>query len=75
MKTLINKFPGVRSILLASLLAGCTDSFLDIPPQGSLSQEVLSNAQGVRALVIGAYGALDGAVIGDTWRTSPDHWV
>lgn len=75
MKAFINTTPIVRTFVLASFLIGCSDSFLDIPPQGSLSQEVLSNAQGVRALVIGVYGALDGAVIGDTWRTSPDNWV
>lgn len=65
----------LRSIAIALLFACCSDSFLDIKPQGSLSQNVLSNAQGVRAMVIGVYGALDGAVIGDTWRTSPDNWV
>jgi hypothetical protein len=65
----------IRSIATGILLAGCADSFLEIPPQGSLSQDVLANEQGVRAMVIGIYGALDGAVIGDTWRTSPDNWV
>ncbi|MDQ2656239.1 MAG: RagB/SusD family nutrient uptake outer membrane protein [Bacteroidota bacterium] len=68
-----------KRVLLAMTLGlalyACDDSFLDIPAQGSLSQDVLSNKQGIRAMVIGVYGALDGAVIGDTWRSSPDNWV
>lgn len=75
MKTSGNINAIIRTILVGFFLTGCSESFLDIPPQGSLSQEVLSNAQGVRAMVIGVYGALDGAVIGDTWRASPDNWV
>ena len=65
----------VMAIALGLALYACDDSFLDIPAQGSLSQNVLSNKQGIRAMVIGVYGALDGAVVGDTWRTSPDNWV
>ena len=65
----------IMAITIGLLLYACDDSFLDIPAQGSLSQDVLSNKQGIRAMVVGAYGALDGAVIGDTWRTSPDNWV
>jgi len=53
----------------------CTE-FLDITPKGSLSEPVLANKQGVRGLLNGAYGALDGAVIGgNPYRSSPDNWV
>lgn len=65
----------IMTLAIGLALFACADSFLDIPAQGSLSQDVLSNKQGIRAMVIGVYGTLDGAVIGDTWRTSPDNWV
>ncbi|HEY9487894.1 MAG TPA: RagB/SusD family nutrient uptake outer membrane protein [Chryseosolibacter sp.] len=76
MKTLRNTTKKMMMIIAIGIfLSACDDSFLDIPAQGSLSQDVLSNKQGIRAMVIGVYGALDGAVISDTYRTSPDNWV
>jgi len=60
----------------ASLLYYSCSEFLGITPMGSLSEPVLANKQGVRALLNGTYGALDGAVIGSNpYRSSPDNWV
>lgn len=80
MKTIAKKLQNaavfiIAIIALEFLLQSC-DSKLDIPPKGSLSEDVLANKQGVRALLNGAYGALDGAVIGgNPYRSSPDNWV
>ena len=74
MTTLTNKSIGGIAILVLSIVLASCDDFLEIQPKGSLSENVLSNEQGVRALLIGAYGALDG-VAGDPWRDSPDNWI
>src|SRR5690625_7191930 len=50
-------------VLLTSLgLYGCSD-FLETPAQGGLSEEVVADAAGVEALLIGVYAALDGQAI------------
>ena len=53
-------------IILGSLLfiGGCSKDFLEITPNGELSNEVLATYDGVDALLIGAYSMLDG-VSGD----------
>ncbi|HET6567995.1 MAG TPA: RagB/SusD family nutrient uptake outer membrane protein [Rhodothermales bacterium] len=59
---------------VALFLSSC--DFLDQPPRGSLSQQVLANEAGAQALLIGAYGALDGqSIAGNPWETSPDNWI
>lgn len=61
---------------LVLLLYGC-DDFLDVPAKGSLSEEVLADAQGVETLLIGVYGALDGQSIVSalTWSHSAHNWI
>ena len=51
--------------------------FLELNPQGVLSESVLQDATGVHALLTGAYGALHGVGnYGDFPRqSSPDNWV
>lgn len=66
-------------------LYACKKSFLDRQPQGALSETTLSTAAGVNALLVGAYGALDGQQNnagsvnslggGNAWACSPDNWV
>jgi len=76
MKTLTQmKATTVLFAAAAALLFSSCDSFLDVEPKGSLSEPVLANEQGVRALLIGAYGALDGAQLGNAWPASPDNWA
>jgi hypothetical protein len=68
-----------------ALVFSCNKSFLERQPQGSLSEQTLSNAAGVNALLIGAYGALDGQQNnagsvnslggGNSWACSPDNWL
>jgi len=64
------------------LMSSCSDNFLDQPAQGSLSNELVANAEGAQKLLIGAYGALDGQQDADNamggggpWEAAADNWV
>jgi hypothetical protein len=48
----------------------CSESFLEVDPQGAASLTSLSNKNGVNALLIGAYSLLDGQGAGNIGRTS-----
>ena len=48
----------------------CSESFLEVEPQGAASLTSLSNKNGVNALLIGAYSLLDGQGAGNVGRTS-----
>jgi starch-binding outer membrane protein, SusD/RagB family len=48
----------------------CSESFLEVQPQGAASLTSLSNKSGVNALLVGAYSLLDGVGAGNTGRTS-----
>ncbi len=66
------------ALLLVPLFYGCKKEFLTQPALGALSADVLSNKNGVNALLIGAYGALDGqGGIGaaNPWEASPTNWI
>jgi len=65
----------IVTVFIAGFLLNSCEDFLDIPPKGTLNEYVLANKTGVRALVIGVYGALDGRSIGSAYRVSPDNWV
>jgi starch-binding outer membrane protein, SusD/RagB family len=84
-KAIMKRQTKITSVLavvaFAILLYGC-DDYLDVPPKGALSEEVLADQQGVEALLIGAYAALDGqdewtAAVGggSAWEASPDNWI
>jgi hypothetical protein len=60
----------------------CSKSFLERAPQGSLTGEDVSTKDGIAALLIGAYAALDGqeqdvAAIGSggPWEAAPSNWI
>lgn len=62
MKNKIQKL-GIFSILAVAfslLLAACKDSFLDVPPTGQLTEDVLNTKKGIDGLLIGAYGMISG---------------
>lgn len=66
----------VLSVIAAMLFFYGCDDFLSVPAQGSLSEDVLADAQGVNTLLVGAYGALDAAELpGFAWATSPHNWI
>ena len=56
----------IPALALSMAMTGCNeDSFLDIKPQGTLSNESLADAKGVDMLTTAAYGALRS---GDCWN-------
>lgn len=69
------------TIFLMIILHGCDpDSFLSNSAQGTLSQDVLSNEQGVEGNLAAAYAMLDGyspEVEGgpEAWPTAASNWV
>ncbi|MXV50876.1 RagB/SusD family nutrient uptake outer membrane protein [Pedobacter sp. HMF7647] len=61
-----------------AMIYACKKSFLEKDPLGSLQQTTLSNAQGVKSLLIGAYAMLDGeggATTGNQFGSGTDNWV
>ncbi|MBE7173963.1 MAG: RagB/SusD family nutrient uptake outer membrane protein [Williamsia sp.] len=76
----------VSATALAVLIFySCNKSFLERQPQGALKISDVSTAAGIRTLLVGAYGALDGQQNvngsvnslggGNSWACSPDNWV
>lgn len=55
----------------------CKDDFLERQPQGRFTPEVLANAKGIDALLVGAYALLDGiGTDGLTpWHGAVSNWV
>ncbi len=69
-------------ILALFMISSCSDSFLDQPALGALSEDVVANKVGVEKLLIGAYASLDGQQGGNAslggggpWEASPDNWI
>lgn len=68
----------IIAILTASALIfyGCKKSFLDAQPYGQYGVDAIKTKKGVEALLVGAYGVLDGqGVAGDSWETSAVNWA
>jgi starch-binding outer membrane protein, SusD/RagB family len=67
------------ALTLASGLYACKDSFLDTPPQASLSNSTLaSNKNGVNATLISAYKSLTGWTGNwgeSAWGPAPSNWI
>ncbi len=60
MKKVKNKYLIGVSIVVAVILAACSKDFLEKPPLGTLSPDIVATEQGVQGLLIGAYSLLDG---------------
>ena len=72
-KTLIG---AVAVFLGLSMLNSCSSDFLNVQPNGALSEEVLATEDGVDALLIGAYSMLDGiSANGFGWESAASNWV
>ncbi|MGK7395080.1 MAG: RagB/SusD family nutrient uptake outer membrane protein [Candidatus Cyclobacteriaceae bacterium M3_2C_046] len=56
------------------IITAC-EEFLDREPQGVLSEQVLTSPEGVNALLIAAYSALDGNVGAGNWGSSTTNWI
>src|SRR5690606_30507764 len=67
-------------IMLAAaniLFGSCGKEFLEKNPQGELPQDQIRNNEGVEAILLGAYGILNGNVSG-TWgnyASAPSQWL
>src|SRR4051812_24033331 len=74
---------GIKISILITVLAisvtifyGCKKSFLDAQPYGQYGSEQIKNKKGLKALLVGVYGVLDGqGVAGDAWETSAVNWA
>jgi len=85
MKTSKNYIVIFALLIAAGLFTkACGDDFLTRPSQGSLSEDVLADANGVNTLLIGAYGSLsqtgpggwgDGIHEGGPWEVDPSNWI
>lgn len=78
MKKIYYKILIPACVCLLILPYACNKSFLDKAPLGALQQSSLSNAVGVKSLLIGAYAMLDGeggATVGNQFGTGTDNWV
>lgn len=69
------------TMLLFAGIVSCKKALVQ-PPLGSLSESIVANKNGVNALLVGAYAALDGMQGGDqgfggtdAWQASPSNWV
>lgn len=71
----------LASLTLGLIIVSCSDDFLDKDPQGSLNPATLANADGVEALLIGAYSLLDGweggwsTGGGAPWNSAASNWT
>jgi len=59
-------------MVLNLFLSACKDSFLDIPPTGSITEEVLATKKGVEGLLVGSYAMLNGRF---AWYGGSSNWV
>ncbi|NIG53019.1 RagB/SusD family nutrient uptake outer membrane protein [Chitinophaga sp. Cy-1792] len=77
------KYSGIALLLATGMFVACKKSFLERPPYGALTEEIIANKDGVNYLLVGAYGALDGQAPGNNalggtgsgWMASPTNWV
>ncbi|MBG0857860.1 MAG: RagB/SusD family nutrient uptake outer membrane protein [Bacteroidales bacterium] len=66
----------VFTLAVVGIIGSCRQSFLDIKPAGGLDQSLLANEKGIEALLIGAYGMLDGFDVSNReWGNSGSGWV
>ncbi|SHM74938.1 Starch-binding associating with outer membrane [Chitinophaga sp. CF418] len=81
----LNKHIAILFITGVGICAPSCSKFLDRVPPSSLKEELIANKKGVNALLVGAYGALDGQDFTDGdmtnlsggagYAVSPDNWI
>ena len=78
-----SKYIFIMAVMGAALMIdACSKSFLERNPQGTLQGTDLTNKDGIAALLIGCYAALDGQSSGVTtlsganpWEAAPSNWI
>ncbi len=61
--------------ILAFMVIGCSEDFLDRPAQGNLDANTLANEKGVEANLISAYSLLDGWGNYGNWGGAASNWI
>jgi starch-binding outer membrane protein, SusD/RagB family len=62
--------------LVIILVTSCKKSFLDIPPQSVVTEDVLANKTGVNQLLVAAYHDLTGLTVhSGWWSTAGTNWI
>src|SRR4030043_2321766 len=66
----------MTSFIVMALLFSCSEEFLTKEPLGSSSETVFYNEKGINALLIGAYGIIDGGALWTvSWGASIQNWT
>jgi hypothetical protein len=70
------KYITLTIVLLVGVTISCKEDFLEVTPNAALDESVLATADGVDALLIGAYSMLDGVSgQGFGWQAASSNWV
>lgn len=76
MKKMKYKYLYGAGIVAMVILAACSKSFLEKPPIGTLSPEIVATEKGIQGLLIGAYSLLDGnGSSGDGITSAASNWT
>jgi hypothetical protein len=67
----------MASLILLAILFSCSEDFLTKEPLGSSAETVFYNEKGLSALLIGAYGCVDGSIqwTESGWGSSITNWT
>src|SRR6185436_791675 len=75
MKQIKYKFLAIAGLATIVMVTAC-EKFLDKPPLGTLSPEVMATEKGVQGLLIGAYSLVDGeGAAGDGFASGASNWI
>src|SRR5688572_13974810 len=66
-----SKFAWSTMVLLGGMYA-CSDSFLEVPPTGSLNESLLNTSLGLERSIVAAYSQVNGRA---NRMGSPSNWV
>jgi hypothetical protein len=76
MKKMKRKFLILSSLAVIVVVVACSKKFLDKPPLGTLSPEIMATEKGVQGLLIGAYSLVDGeGTPGDGFASGASNWI
>lgn len=74
LKKIMFSVPAVLALVV--LLNACGHKFLTKPPIGTLSPEIVTNKDGVMAILVGAYSGLDGEGLNNSgWGSAASNWT
>ncbi|WPQ63206.1 RagB/SusD family nutrient uptake outer membrane protein [Chitinophaga sancti] len=78
-----SKYIVIAAVMSTAILVdACSKSFLERSPQGALTGSDVQSKDGIQALLVGVYAALDGQSSGTTalngsnpWEATPTNWI